>query len=88
MLRYFAKCAKRVFVTETEKSDVPDKRQRDGISGEGSVVVAIYRRGDISECHYWWGAISVTVAAVDNKQLSAPTVAVMQPGRSSEIVGQ
>ena len=86
MLRYFAKCAKRVSVTETEESDIPDKWQRDGIGAEASVDVA--RRGDISECRYRRGDISVTVAAVDNKLLSAPTVAVMQPGRSSEIVGQ
>ena len=40
MLRYFAKCAKRVSVTKTEKADVPGKRQRDGIGGEASVDVA------------------------------------------------
>ena len=40
MLHYFAKCAKRVIVTETEESDVPDKRKRDGIDGEASVNVA------------------------------------------------
>ena len=56
---------------DTEKSHVPDKRLRDGIDGEASVSVAI------------GGETSVTVAAVDNKLLSAPTVAVMQPGRSS-----
>ena len=40
------------------------------------------------------GETSVTVAAVDNKPLSAPTLSLSQcqrtmpPGRSSEIVGQ
>ena len=62
MLYYFAKCVKRVSVTEIEKSDVPDKLQRDGIGGDASVNVAI------------GGETSVTVAAVDNKPLSAPTV--------------
>ena len=64
MLRYFTK---RVSVTETEKSDVPDKRQRDGIGREASVDVAI------------GGERSVTVAAVDTKPPSAPTVAVSAP---------
>ena len=32
--------SKRVTVTETEESDVPDKRKRDGIDGEASVNVA------------------------------------------------
>ena len=41
MLRYFAKCTKRVSVTEPKESDVPDKRQRDGIGGEASVTVAV-----------------------------------------------
>ena len=31
--------AKRVYVTEPEESDYPDKRQRDGIGGEASVTV-------------------------------------------------
>ena len=39
MLRYFGKYAKRVSVTEPEESDFPDKRQRDGIDVEASVIV-------------------------------------------------
>ena len=73
MMHYFAKCAKRVSVTETEKSDVPDKQQRDGIGGETSANVAI------------GGERSVTVAAVDTKPLSAPTVAVSAPCNQAAV---
>ena len=43
MLRYFAKCTKRVssVTVQTKKSNIPDKRLRDGIDGEASVNVAI-----------------------------------------------
>ena len=61
MLRYFAKCAKRVSVTESEESDVPDKRQRGGIGGKASVNdVAI------------GGETSVTVAVVDSQRTMQP----------------
>ena len=73
MLHYFAKCMKRVSVTDTEKSDVPDKRQRDGIGGDASVDVGI------------GGETSVNVAAVDNKPLSAPTVAVSVPCNQAAV---
>ena len=43
-MRYSGKYAKRVSVTETEESDFPDKRQRDGIGGEASVTVGIPQR--------------------------------------------
>ena len=41
MLCYFAKCAKRVAVMETEQYNIPIKRQHDGIGGKASVNVAI-----------------------------------------------
>ena len=78
-------------VTETEESDVPDKRQHDGIDGEVSVNVAID------------GETSATVAAVDNNFEQAAVSAdrcsqrIMQSGRSAgqrrlvicmKIVGQ
>ena len=62
---------------ETEKSDVHDKRQRNGISWEASVDVAI--GGETSVNVAISGETSVTVAAVDKKSLSAPTVAVSAP---------
>ena len=57
MLRYFAKCAKRVPVTVPKSPTSPiSLRQRNGIGGEASVNVAI-------------GAeTSVTVAVVDSQR--------------------
>ena len=52
-------------VTETEESDVPDKRrQHDGIVGEASVNVAI--GGETSLNVAIGGETSATIAAVDN----------------------
>ena len=75
MLRYFTEFAKRV-VTETEKSDLPDKQQRDGIGEEASVDVAI------------GGETSVNIAAVDNKPLSAPRVAVSAPCNQAAVLSE
>ena len=84
-------------VTETEESDVPDKRQHDGIGGEASVNVAIGREtslnvaigGETSLNVAIGGETSATVTAVDNN-FEQPAVSadrrsqrIMQPGRSS-----
>ena len=74
---------KRVSVTDTEKSDVPDKRQRDGIGGDASVDVGI--GGETSVNVAIGGETSVTIAAVDNKPLSAPTVAVSVPCNQAAV---
>ena len=82
MLRYFAKCAKRVSVAETEESDVSDKRQRDGIGGEASVNVTI--GGETSVNDTIIGETLVAVAAVDNKPL---TDAVSAPCNHAPVLG-
>ena len=51
--------------TETEESDVPDKRrQHDGIGGEASVNVAIGEETSLNVAI--GGETSATIAAVDN----------------------
>ena len=72
MMRYFAKCAKRVSVTEPKVSDIPDKRQHNGIGGEASVNVAI------------GGETSVTVAVIDSQQTMKPSRSSGQRCRLSE----
>ena len=69
MLCYFAKCAKRVSVTEPKESDIPDKRQRNGIGGEASVNVAI------------GGETSVTVAVIDSQETKPQFGATLPPQR-------
>ena len=73
-------------VTETEGSDVPDKRHHYGIGGEASVNVAI--GGETSLNVAIGGETSATVAAVGNNFEQAAVSAdrrsqrIMQPGRS------
>ena len=72
-------------VTENEESDVPDKRQHDGIGGEASVNVAIGGEisvnvaiggGGISDCRCCWQQANVSADRRSQR--------IMQPGRSSE----
>ena len=74
MMRYFTKCAKRVSVTEPEESDVPDKRQHDGIGGEASVNVAS------------GGETSVTVVVVDSQRRTRPQFGCAQCCHLSDII--
>ena len=81
-------------VTETEESEVPDKRQHDGIGGEASVNVAIGGEPSLNVAIGGEPSLNVaiggeTVAAVDNNVEQAAVSAdrrsqhIMQPGRSS-----